>query len=195
MVEKLQTVKDKAAEKRKFNSRVEEEMGFAFDEIVASKRSNSGSIESSFSSAAAAAADQKIANYIFVTRQSFNSCNSLAFNEIVRALTVAGSGYKPPGRDVIRTRLLDERYKVVLAANTERLNTFSLRGHGITITSDASTIHKRPLTNDIAVCPPESPILLNYEDATALYQGDDTKSAVPHQRRTLQVCPSSTTPI
>ena len=96
---------------------------------------------------------------------------------MVRAIAGAGPTYTPPTRETVRTRLLNERQKIVLAADEARLNTLSVRAHGLTITSDASTIQKRPLTNYIAVCPPESPIFLHYEDATVLYQDDDSKSA------------------
>ena len=41
-------------------------------------------------------ADKMIANYIFSTKQSFKSCNSLAYTEMVKAITEAGPGYIPP---------------------------------------------------------------------------------------------------
>lgn len=178
MVAKLDAVHAKAAKKRNYSDRVQEEMGFERDNLVV-KKAKIINIADCFDTISKnyVLADQKIANYIYVTKQSFNSCDSLAYQEMVAAVLGAGVGYVPPTRQVIAGRLLDERFSIVQAADEARLDFFSKRGHGVTITSDASTIHKRPLTNYIACAPPEPPIFLHYADATALYQDDRVKNA------------------
>ena len=76
MVSKLQEVEGKKGKKRNFTERVLEDMCFEMAEIA--KRQKGGNIEESINNAARILADQKVAHYVFITRQSFNSCNSLA---------------------------------------------------------------------------------------------------------------------
>ena len=174
MVSKLQEVEGKKGKKRCFDERVNEEMSYELAEIA---KKHKGPIIQCMDKAAWTLADQKVANYVYVTRQSFNSCDSLAYREAFSAVANAGPGYVPPSRNVIETRLLDEKYAIVQAANAKRLDRHSERGEGMTITSDGCTIHRRPLTNYIAKWPGEPGILLKYEDATQLYQEDGEKNA------------------
>jgi hypothetical protein len=174
MVSKLQEVEGKKEKKRHFNDRVTAEMNYEQAEIAKKQK---GSIEDCFQTSASILADQKVANYVYVTRQSFNSCDNLAYKEAFAAAARAGPGYVPPTRTVIEGRLLDDRFDVIKAADAQRFTKHSERGEGMTITSDACTIHKKPLTNYIAKWPGEPGILLKYEDATKLYQEDGEKNA------------------
>jgi hypothetical protein len=177
MMNKFQELEIKAGAKRNFIDRLNDEMNYEYQEIEAGRVKKKGTIEAGLNSAACTLADQKIAQYLYVTRQSFNSCESTAYQEMVSAISNAGPGYIGPSRQVVQDRLLDERFAIVKRADEERLSRHSERGEGMTITSDACTIHKKPLTNYIAKYQNEPGILLKYEDATELYQEDATKTA------------------
>jgi len=120
-------------------------------------------------------ADKMIANYIFSTKQSFKSCNSLAYTEMVKAITEAGPGYIPPKEKTISGRLLDEEYDTTKRQNLEKIEKFSQLGYGATISSDSCTITKQPLTNYLLKYPDEQATNLGYDDATELYQEGGTK--------------------
>lgn len=174
MINKLREVEEKQIKKRSFNERVSEEMSFELNEIVKRQK---GSIDQCFQSSATILADQKVADYIYISRQSFNSCDSTAYKEAFSAVARAGPGYVPPTRGVVEGRLLDERYAVIKASDAKRFTRHSERGEGMTLTSDGCTIHKLPLTNYIAKWPCEPGILVKYEDSTKLYQEDGEKNA------------------
>jgi len=91
MAAKLDAVQAKAATKRNYFDRVQEEMGFERDNLVV-KKAKTINITDCFDTISKnyVLADQKIANYIYVTKQSFNSCDSLAYQEMVAAVLGAG---------------------------------------------------------------------------------------------------------
>ena len=93
MVSKLQEVEGKKGKKRCFDERVNEEMSYELAEIA---KKHKGPIIQCMDKAAWTLADQKVANYVYVTRQSFNSCDSLAYREAFSAVANAGPGTYPP---------------------------------------------------------------------------------------------------
>ena len=122
MINKFQELEIKAGAKRNFIDRVNDEMNYEYQEIEAGRVKKKGTIEAGLNSAACTLADQKIAQYIYVTRQSFNSCESTAYKEMVSAISNAGPGYIGPSRQVVQDRLLDERFAIVKRADEERLS-------------------------------------------------------------------------
>jgi hypothetical protein len=112
-----------------------------------------------------------------------NSCKSAVYKEVLSAIfnvSNAGSGYNGPSRQAAQDRLLDERFAIVKRAGEEQASSHSERETKewqLTITSDACTARKKPLTNYIAKYSNECGVFLKYEDATELYQEDTTKTA------------------
>ena len=70
MINKLQELAIKAGAKRNFIDRVNDEMNYEYQEIEAGRVKKKGAIEAGLSSAACTLADQKIAQHLYVTRQS-----------------------------------------------------------------------------------------------------------------------------
>ena len=91
MINKLQELEIKAGAKRNFIDRVNDEMNYEYQEIEAGRVKKKGAIEAGLNSAACTLADQKIAQYLYVTRQSFNSCESTAYKEMVSAISNAST--------------------------------------------------------------------------------------------------------
>ena len=136
-----------------------------------------GNISENLNIQAASIADRKIATYIYTTKQSFNSCDTLAFLEMIKSVINAGPGYNPPKSSVISGRLLDEQYKIVKETNSRLIDQESILGHGMTLSSDSATITKQPLTNYICKFPNKPGISLGYDDATSIYQAGGIKDA------------------
>jgi hypothetical protein len=180
-VASLKLLQDKRNSKDSIKSQVDSNlMHITTVESVAQSEFNpkrKGTISEKFNVAAATIADRKVANYIFSSKQSFNSCDSLAFYEMIRAVSEAGPGYTAPKSSIISGKLLDEQYSAIKETNARFIERESQLGHGMTLSSDSCTITKQPLTNYICKYPNRQGISLGYDDATELYQAGGIKDA------------------
>lgn len=107
--------------------------------------------------------DKQIAKAIFATNSSFRCIENM---QVVKAIQLLRPGYKPPGRKVISTTLLEEIYE------EEKRSCFnSLSGQNINMSIDGwSNIHNEPI-----ICA----TITNEHGNTFLYETIDT-SGKPH---------------
>jgi hypothetical protein len=125
--------------------------------------------------------DNAVAEFFYSNHIAFNVATSDSYKRMVHCLKQAPSSYVAPSSYKIGNPLLEESYNTYIALLQSKLDQNSRENRGLTIVSDGATIHKRPYTNVVAICPSaQHPLLLGIDDATEHYQEGGIKDADYH---------------
>ena len=110
-------------------------------------------IEQAFASSKKQATDQAVARFCYATGVPFNALVSPYFADMLTAVAAHGPGYKPPGINQLREKLLEDELANVKGA-VKGLHSHLVTLYGCSVTSDGWTdTQSRPLLNILYVTP------------------------------------------
>ena len=159
------------------------------------KKARQDNLKEGFNHAEKKHLDAVIARFFYANAIAFNVADSSEWHELVQQLKSAGSGYKSPGREPLRTSLLisvrtelDEKLRhagILQVDDPDGQVEAELQSFGSALCSDGWTsTTRRPLLNIIQVTTKGAffvgSVDTSGKDKTAVYQTDQLSDAIDH---------------